>query len=156
MLNKDFMKVAAISLILGSAGPASAQRGEEPPSDSPNYQVQVVANALYTAPLHGDNFSCAVLNAGKDAIVAQARIFDQNGADISSFLTCQGELPPGAVCYTFAFAIGGDDFPHAFCRIGVLGSSERVRGALTATSNGYTREFDGQYIQARTLTTEAH
>jgi hypothetical protein len=148
-----FVEIAAAILILGGAGPVHAQRGEEPPSGSPHFQA--VAGALHTAPLHGDNFSCAVLNAGKQPIATQARIFSQDGADISSFLTCQGQLPPGGVCYTFAFSIGGDDFPHAYCRISVQGSTEHVRGALTATQSGYTREFDGQYIQATTLTTEA-
>lgn len=151
--------MAALGLILGAIGPASAQRGEEPPSESPNYQVQVVAHTLYTAPLTNfthQEYECSVVNVGKSPIDVKVQIFRENGTDISeAVLPCDGELNPGAVCHMKV----ENGMPHvivsAYCRILVVGNKENVRGLLKATTRGALDPY-GNFYPPRSITAEAH
>lgn len=168
MTKQGVVKVAAVGLILASSiGAVSAQRGEEPPTDGPDYEVKTVTHALYTAPLTGfsyETYDCSVANVGKNPVAVKVQIFMEDGTNISAglppqSLPCEGGLDPGAVCHIKLerndLSFPEINFTSAYCRILVTGSKESVRGALVATTRA-ALDQNGRLHPARSVTAEAH
>jgi len=121
-----------------------------PAPEAPNLSI---GTTLHTAPLFADFFRCLVVNVGNDPILVRAKIYDDDGAEVTEFSSCEEATNPRAKCESTAKVSG-----EMHCSITVTGSKENVRAVLMGTTEGYTSLIPptlGQFIPPRTMTSEA-
>jgi hypothetical protein len=121
--------LTAIAAIVVLSAPALAQRTGPPGPIELN-----LGTTLATPPLFGSFLTCQVVNVGATDILVSVRIFDNTGAQISTFgngsnpfeCTAFQQLEPGRAC-----SVGSSDFALVYCKITAVGNKDALRGALT-------------------------